>query len=93
MRCCHLLSQRCSCCSLLLLLFFAALSVLAGARGPAVRPIDTSGHTFAMRHCASPGVTLNKSLYERLLRDLLVERAEHTVELYEGSGASWNLAR
>ena len=39
------------------------------------------------------GVTLNRSLYERVLRDLLVERAEHTVELYEGSGASWTLAR
>ncbi len=39
------------------------------------------------------GVTLNRSLYERVLRDLLVECAEHTVELYEGSGASWTLAR
>lgn len=44
-------------------------------------------------HYVAAGVTLNRSLYERVLRDLLVERAEHTVELYEGSGASWMLAR
>ena len=38
-------------------------------------------------------MALNRSLYERVLRDLLVERAEHTVELYEGAGAAWSLAK
>lgn len=38
-------------------------------------------------------VTLSKALYERVLRDLLVDRAEHAVELYEGSGSSWTCAR
>jgi len=38
-------------------------------------------------------VTLNRSLYERVLRDLLVERADHTVELYGGTGASWTLEK
>ena len=39
------------------------------------------------------GVTLNRSLYETVLRELLLERAEHTVELYEGSGAAWRKVR
>lgn len=38
-------------------------------------------------------VTLSRALYERVLRDLLVDRAEHAVELYEGSGSSWTCAR
>lgn len=44
-----------------------------------------------MHHAA--GVTLNRSLYETVLRELLLERAEHTVELYEGSGAAWRRVR
>ncbi len=39
------------------------------------------------------GVTLNRSLYETVLRELLLERAEHTVELYEGSGSAWRKVR
>ena len=35
------------------------------------------------------GVTLNRSLYETVLRELLVERAEHTVQLYEGTNTQW----
>ena len=35
------------------------------------------------------GVTLNRSLYETVLRALLLEGGEHTVEMYEGSGAHW----
>lgn len=34
-------------------------------------------------------VTLNRALFERVVRDLLVVRGEHLVELYEGGGASW----
>lgn len=40
-----------------------------------------------------PGVTLNRSLYETVLRELLLERAEQTVELYEGSGSAWRKVR
>eukprot|EP00803_Ostreobium_quekettii_P007490 evm.model.scf_227.6 EVM.evm.TU.scf_227.6 scf_227:67170-78839(-) len=40
-----------------------------------------------------PAVTLNRSLLETVLRELLVETAEYGVELYEGRGASWELAR
>ena len=39
------------------------------------------------------GVTLNRSLYETVLRELLLERAEHIIELYEGSGAAWRRVR
>ena len=39
------------------------------------------------------GVTLNRSLYETVLRELLLERAEQTVELYEGSGSAWRKVR
>ena len=49
-----------------------------------------------MRHChcaCAAGVTLNRSLYETVLRELLLERAEHTVELYEGSGSAWRKVR
>lgn len=44
-------------------------------------------------HIAVTGVTLNRSLYETVLRELLLERAEHTIELYEGSGAAWRKTR
>ena len=36
-----------------------------------------------------PSVTLNRSLFETVLRDLLVDNADHTIEIYEGSGSSW----
>ena len=38
-------------------------------------------------------VTLNRSLYEQLLRTVLVESANRSVELYEGHGATWQVAR
>ena len=34
-------------------------------------------------------VTVNRSLYEQVLRAALVEQADRTVELYEGHGATW----
>lgn len=43
--------------------------------------------------CWPAGVTLNRSLYETVLRSLLLESAEHSVELYEGSGCSWRKAK
>ena len=39
------------------------------------------------------GITLNRNLYETVLRDLLCEGTEHTVQLWEGHGASWKLTR
>lgn len=39
------------------------------------------------------GVTLNRNLFETVLRELLLEGAEHTVEMYEGAGSSWKLSR
>jgi DNA mismatch repair protein MSH2 len=40
-----------------------------------------------------PYVSLNRALFETVLRELLLERAEHTVEVYEGSGATWRLSK
>lgn len=54
---------------------------------------DTEIHDTASHHSWVAGVTLNRSLYETVLRELLLERAEHTVELYEGSGAAWRKVR
>ena len=39
------------------------------------------------------GVSLSRGLFENVLRDLLVERAEYTVQLFEGSGMQWRKAR
>lgn len=39
------------------------------------------------------GVTLSRGLFESVLRELLVERAEHIVQLFEGSGTQWRKAR
>jgi len=38
-------------------------------------------------------VTLNRSLFEQLLRVALVQQANRVVELYEGHGNSWTLAK
>ncbi len=38
-------------------------------------------------------VSLNRHLFESALRELLLEGAEHCVEVYEGTGASWRLAK
>jgi hypothetical protein len=40
-----------------------------------------------------PSVTLNKTLFETVLRSLLLEGGQHSVELWEGAGASWQLTR
>lgn len=40
-----------------------------------------------------PYVNLNRSLYETVLRELLVEGANCEVEVYEGTGATWRMAR
>ena len=38
-------------------------------------------------------VTLNRNMYENVLRELLLEGAEHCVELWEGAGASWKVTK
>lgn len=38
-------------------------------------------------------VTLNRSLFEGVLRSLLLEGGQHQVELWEGAGANWSLAK
>lgn len=38
-----------------------------------------------------PGLTINRSMFETILRDLLLERTDCIVELYEGSGSKWQL--
>jgi hypothetical protein len=40
-----------------------------------------------------PGVTFNRNLLEGMLRELLLQRGDRCVELYEGTGASWRIAR
>lgn len=40
-----------------------------------------------------PSVVLNRSLFERALRDLLLENADFCVELYQENRGSWHLAR
>ena len=39
------------------------------------------------------GVTLGRPLFESVLRELLLEGAEHTVEVFEGAGASWKMTK
>jgi hypothetical protein len=40
-----------------------------------------------------PSVTLNRVLFESVLRSLLLEGGQHSVELWEGSGANWALTK
>jgi hypothetical protein len=40
-----------------------------------------------------PSVTLNRSLFEGALRELLLEGGQHSVELWEGYGAHWRVAK
>lgn len=40
-----------------------------------------------------PGVTINRSMFETIVRDLLLERTDCTVELYEGTGSKWQLIK
>lgn len=38
-------------------------------------------------------VSVSRSMFETIIRDLLLTRIDHTVELYEGSGSNWRLAK
>ncbi|XP_020097414.1 DNA mismatch repair protein MSH2 [Ananas comosus] len=38
-------------------------------------------------------VSISKNMFETIARDLLLERTDHTLELYEGSGSNWRLTK
>ncbi|KAK4483392.1 hypothetical protein RD792_010578 [Penstemon davidsonii] len=42
---------------------------------------------------AISSVSVSKNMFEKVARDLLLERTDHTLELYEGSGSNWRLVR
>eukprot|EP00850_Spirogloea_muscicola_P021534 SM000253S09023 [mRNA] locus=s253:74481:80442:+ [translate_table: standard] len=47
---------------------------------------------------ASPGkslasVSISRTMFETILRDLLLEKTDHVIELYEGSGANWRVTK
>ncbi|XP_057760535.1 DNA mismatch repair protein MSH2 [Arachis stenosperma] len=38
-------------------------------------------------------VSVSRTMFETIARDLLLERTDHTLELYEGSGSNWRLVK
>ncbi|CAK9330010.1 unnamed protein product [Citrullus colocynthis] len=42
---------------------------------------------------ALSSVSVSKNMFESITRDLLLERMDHTLELYEGSGSNWRLIK
>ncbi|KAB1212671.1 DNA mismatch repair protein MSH2 [Morella rubra] len=42
---------------------------------------------------ALSSVSVSKNMFETVARDLLLERTDHTLELYEGSGSNWRLVK
>lgn len=38
-------------------------------------------------------MSISKNMFETIVRDLLLERTDHTLELYEGSGSNWRLTK
>ncbi|KAL3627090.1 MutS-like protein [Castilleja foliolosa] len=42
---------------------------------------------------AISSVSVSKNMFETVARDLLLERTDHVLELYEGSGANWRLLK
>ncbi|XP_047330936.1 DNA mismatch repair protein MSH2 [Impatiens glandulifera] len=42
---------------------------------------------------ALSSVSISKTMFETITRDLLLERTDHTIELYEGSGSNWRLVK
>lgn len=86
--------------------FYRTLAVIKYLGGPP--PSGTPGSVGAKAGSSStPGsstpagnskaglasVTLNRSLFEGVLRALLLEGGQHSVELWEGAGANWSLAK
>ncbi|KAF6160878.1 hypothetical protein GIB67_041932 [Kingdonia uniflora] len=42
---------------------------------------------------AISSVSVSKNMFETIARDILLERADHTLEVYEGSGSNWRLTK
>ncbi|CAN6445983.1 unnamed protein product [Victoria cruziana] len=42
---------------------------------------------------AISSASVSKTMFERISRDILLERTDHTLELYEGSGSNWRLSK
>ncbi|CAH9084779.1 unnamed protein product [Cuscuta epithymum] len=42
---------------------------------------------------AISSVSVSRNMFETITRDLLLERTDHTLELYEGSGSNWRLVK
>ncbi|XP_022738331.1 DNA mismatch repair protein MSH2-like [Durio zibethinus] len=54
--------------------------------------------TTALRQLGSgsnglSSVSVSKNMFETITRNLLLERTDHTLELYEGSGSNWRLVK
>ncbi|KAI3978092.1 hypothetical protein MKX01_032469 [Papaver californicum] len=54
--------------------------------------------TTALRQLGSgsdgiSSVSVNRNMFETIVRDILLERTDHTLELYEGSGSNWQLSK
>lgn len=54
--------------------------------------------TTALRQLGSASdgissVSVSKNMFETIARNLLLERTDHTLELYEGSGSNWRLVK
>ncbi|KAJ6387215.1 hypothetical protein OIU78_017013 [Salix suchowensis] len=54
--------------------------------------------TIALRQLGSgsnslSSVSISKNMFETIARDLLLEKTDHTLELYEGSGSNWKLVK
>ncbi|CAL1390860.1 unnamed protein product [Linum trigynum] len=54
--------------------------------------------TTAMRQLSNgsdclSSVSINRNMFETIARDLLLDRTDHTLELYEGSGSNWKLVK
>ncbi|GMY15377.1 DNA mismatch repair protein MSH2 isoform X1 [Fagus crenata] len=54
--------------------------------------------TTALRQLGSgsdalSSVSVSKNMFETIARDLLLERTDHTLEIYEGSGSNWRLVK
>ncbi|XP_050237712.1 DNA mismatch repair protein MSH2 [Mercurialis annua] len=53
--------------------------------------------TTSLRQLGGPdglsSVSISKNMFETIARNLLLERTDHTLELYEGSGSNWRLVK
>ncbi|XP_054814711.1 DNA mismatch repair protein MSH2-like [Prosopis cineraria] len=53
----------------------------------------TALRQLGSRSDALSSVSVSRNMFETIARDLLLERTDHTLELYEGSGSNWRLIK